>query len=357
MITLNSENFLQAVKTGIAKVKDASVSISAEASKLNLNFIGSSVQYQTYLTCSKGNLAATSFDAALLLKIVNTKSQDIVISQDGPELKFKAGRTIVKLSSSPYVVDDLESRVESDIPVSTDTFTGWTKKHPLYSAISLKRSLQAIKDNITKSELVVEAQWGGDNLLKVKLVDQFHGILCVVKLDNIPTKKSVHIRLPLSSFLLMMDIKGDLYIDHSKVIVKDDDQTLTCFFVAATSFGSIEDMLSIVKVKAQMTCEAKELIQAVKQVISITEPDDAINFAAKEGKLTIAAQAVKGSMRTSIKATGKFNSSFSLPPKNLQDIVSCLSKTAHISDIGTSLVLSSVNEDITVHGALVKLEA
>lgn len=356
-ITLNSEDFLPAVKTGLAKVRDAIVSIEAAQSILHLKFNGISIKYHIDIACSKGNLTAASFDAALLVKTLTAKSGELSISQDGPELKFKLGRTSVKLGSNSELSGaEIEEGTTGEVPFSSDTFTGWTKKHPLYSALSLKRSLQAIKDNIAKTELVVEAEWGKDDILKVKLVDQFHGILCIVKLPSIPTRRHVYIRLPLSSFLLLMDIKGDLYIDSTKVIVKDNAQVLECAFIASNSYGTIADMMQMVGVKSQVTCDAKELIQAVKQLTSITEQDDAIQFSAKEKSLALSTQAVKGSLRTSLSVKGKLASTFSLPPKNLQDIVSCMAKTVQLTDIGPNVIFTSISDDITVHGALRKLE-
>ena len=356
-IIVKSEELNDLFKTGLAKVKDSQTIIQFNKGELTVTFSGTSVRYQRKIAGEGKSLPALEFDAALLMKLINTYKGDIEISLDNAELKVKRGRSSVKVACvKSNMFMSIDDTSDEGITTEDGLFNGWVQKHPLNSAISLRKALQSIRDNIAKTELVVEAEWGKSDLLKVKIVDQFHGIMAYVKLEEKPSKNKVRIRVPLSSFLLMLDVQGDLYVDSSRVLIKNSEHTLECRFVSGAAFGTIDDMTKLVEdTKPQLTCDGKELNAIVKRITSIAESDDTIRVAMAKDKLVVEASTVKATIREVLKSDGTLQNEAILPPKNLNDITSCLSGKVSIGEAGRSLIFKSTVKDITIHGALVKM--
>ena len=359
-ITVSSEAFLTVLKTGLSKVKDSSTSIAASKKGLTVRFAGSAVTYQVIMEGEGKSFSDTEFDATNLSRLIATWKGEIEINVDGPELTVKRGRSIVTVPCAPSASFMSEDETEGNVEVEEEDksfFRGWIKNHPLNSATSLKRALQSIKDNVTKTELVVEAEWGKTDLLKVQMIDQFHGILAYVKLPEVPQKKKVRIRIPMSAFLQLLDVTGDLYVDNSKVMIKDGNQALTCRFIANAAFGSIDDMVELVSgAKADIVVDGKELHSIVKRATAISEQDDVIVLSSKKKNFIVECATMKASVKEVIDGDGSLAKPVSLSPKNLQDITSCLEGKVSLSDMGHSIVFKSKKGDIQIHGAVVKRE-
>lgn len=360
-IIVSSEEFRAALKTGLAKVKEPITSIAVRKEKLTLSFTGASVNYQKTIACGDGKIEPTAFDAALLSKFVASFEGDMDISVDGPDLKlFRKGRSKVTVPCAPFATgytDDGDAANVADVEDDPTLFKGWIKQHPLHHIYSLKSALKAIKDNITKTELVVEAEWGGNKMLRLKITDQFHGLLIIANLPEVPIKQKVRIRLPLSSFLLLTDITGDLFVDAGHAIIKDETQVLTCRFLAGASFGSIDDMQSLVsQAKTEIQVDAKELHGVVSRISSIAEQDDMIVLSTKGKKITVAAELTKAAIKEFLPSNGEIEGSIALPPKNFQDITTCMSGMLTLSDLGNSVIFKSRKAEVVIYGAVVKVE-
>lgn len=359
-ITVEADVFLTAVKIGLAKVKDAACSISARKGKLVLLFAGSSVRYERNIAC-EGKLDKVAFNAALLHRMASGFKGPITLDMEGNDLTVKHGkRSTLKIPSegSDYDYGDASDDDVAEAPaVEEGMFAGWLKKHPLTNAASLRKALSSIKDNITpKTELVVDIEWGEkSDILKVKIVDQFHGILAYVKLKQ-TFKKKVSIRLPISSFLLLLDMDGELYVDGGKVIIRNDEHSLSCRFIAGSAFGSIADMVSLInQAEPQITVPSKEFLNVIKRAVTISEQDDYLSLSADGKQLLVESKTTKASISEAIAAKGKLGN-VALSPKNLQDIAMCLTGDVSLTDIGETIIFKSAKDDIVINGALVKME-
>ncbi len=357
---IKADDLITAIKTGLSKVKDATASISSEKGKVRIVFKGSAVTYSHSIAGEGKSFPAYELDIANLNKLIASHaSSDIDLSVDGNEFTIKRGRSKIKVpcsSHDSFMSDSTDEAITNDVETS-DMFRGWVKNHPLKSAASLKRAIQSIKDNVTKTELIVEAEWGKSDFLKVKIVDQFHGILAVVKLAEVPMKKKVRICVPLSSFINLLDMTGDLYVDPTKVIVKNDDSYLECRFIAGSAFGTIDDMMKIFKsIDTTLTTSAKELNAVVKKISSVSEADDSITLRYHKKNLQLESATSKAEILEVIEAEGKLANSFKLSPKNLLDITSCLVGSVAIGDEGHSVVFKSKKDDISINAAIVKME-
>ncbi|QIG70311.1 hypothetical protein EVB87_211 [Rhizobium phage RHph_N28_1] len=359
-IIVSSEEFRAALKIGLAKVKDPITSVAIRKGKLTLSFTGASVNYQKTIECGEGKLEPTAFDASLLSKLATPFSGELDLSVDGPDLKlFKKGRSKVTVPCAPFATgysDDGDAENVEAVEDDPTLFKGWIEKHPLHHIYSLKSALKAIKDNITKTELVVEAEWGVNKLLRLKITDQFHGLLIIANLPEIPHKKKVRIRLPLSSFLLLTDITGDLFVDAGQAIIKDESQVLTCRFLAGAAFGSIDDMQTLVsQAKSETQVDAKELHNVVSRIAAIAEQDDMVNVSSNGKKLTVGAEMTKAAVKDFLPSKGELGA-FALPPKNFQDVTTCLSGMVSISDLGNSVIFKARKGEVVIYGAVVKVE-
>lgn len=361
-ITVEADVFLTAIKSGLgklAKVKDAAYSISARKGKLVLLFAGSSIRYERSLPC-EGKLERVAFDATLLYRMASNFKGPLSIEVDSTDLIVKHGkRSTLKIPAnvSDYDYGDASASVSDASTVEEGMFSGWLKKHPLTNAAALRKALSSIKDNVTpETELVVDLEWGGgSDILKVKIVDQFHGILAYVKLKE-SMKKRVNIRLPISSFLLLLDIDGEMYVDGSKVLIRNEEQSLQCKFIAGSAFGSIDDMVNLIgQAKPQITVPSKDFLNIVKRVVTISEQDDYLSLSANGKRLLMEAKTTKASISEAIATKGEL-SSVALSPKNLQDIALCLTGDVSLTDSGAAIIFKSAKDDIVINGALVKME-
>lgn len=361
MATIPASDFLQAIKTGIAKVKDLSTVLYLEKGKLHLVFQGPAVRYSTSIKVVGDDFPPVELDIQGLYRLISTYVNDLTLTMDNNYIQIKSGRSRVRVPCSivsgfsPTSTEVSEEELEAEDGV----FRGLLKNHPLKNAgnLNLKKSLQAIKDNVTKAELVVEAAWGKSKFLKIKLVDQFHGILAVISLPEVPLKQTVSIRIPLSSFLNLLDIEGDLYVDGSKVVVKNKRESLECRFIQGSVFGTIEDMENICnQPKKYAIVGGKSLHDIVKKVASISENDDYISFSTKKENLVLSADTSKAEIIESISIEGKLDG-FKLSPKNLLDITTTMAGHVQIADIGHSVIFKSALGDLQMNAAIVKMEA
>lgn len=353
---IKADELIKALKTGISKARDAQTLISCKKGKVSLVFKSASIVYSVIIDGEGKSFSDIEVDAQNLNKLIASYSgKDVTISVDGHEFTVKCGRSKIKIPCSPY--DGFHSDHVEEAVSDGSTFSGWIKNHPLNSAASLKKAIQSIKDNVTKTELVVEAEWGKTDLLKVKLVDQFHGILAVVKLPKVPMKEKVRICIPLSSFIHLLDMSGDLYVDSTKVIIKEPTQSLECKFIAASAFGSIDDMVKLIKsVESPLKFSAKDLHTVVKKINSISESDDSISIRQEKKYLMVTASTSKAEVIESIEVEGSLASAFKLSPKNLLDISSCLIGDVSLGDEGHTIIFKSKKGDIAINGAIVKME-
>lgn len=359
-IIVKSEQFIAVVSLGLSKVTAGVTTLAAKDGYLQLTFSNAAVRYQKRIACGEGKIAEVAFDAVMLKKLFTDTSGDAEISVNGPELIVKRGRSNCKVqciaasTMSEFAESENDDTAADAEGVDPNIFQGWLKKHPLSHLVAYKKNLTAIRDNLTKEELVVEAEWGEDVNLILKIADQFHGIIVYVTLPEIPAKKRVRIRLPLNSFLLLLDITGKLYVDAKKAMITDDTQTLSCKFIVGSSFGSIDEMAGLInKFDPKVEAEAKDFLSICKRVTAICEDDDTVTLHTKNKHLIVAASTEKAAVREALMATGSIDK-MTLSPKNLFDLANVMAGTVKFDATETALLMRCKRGDAVVYGAMVK---
>lgn len=323
MITVDGKEFQTVLKVGLSKVKGARCSLSATKKSLTLYFNNETIQYRYKMQAIGESTVEQAFEGALLYKLVQTFKGELQLDVTSSTLYVKHGRSKVSVPTMPPVDTMLD---EAPIEKESSTFKGWITNHPLYRAELVKKSLQSIQDNITSSELLVEALWGDNsNTLKIMVTDQFHGLLATVSDKEVYTDKAIRINLPLSSFLLMMDIRGDLYIGHNYVEVKSENARLRCTYLANEGVASIEEFESVGKIKPQIYVDQQDTLDVLKKVIAFSEEDDVVSFHCKKNLFYIGMESTRGSVKEGIECNGSIDEC-RVSPKNTVDIFAGLSK-------------------------------
>ena len=323
-VVVDAVEFNATLKMGLAKVKSAVVLISASKTLLTLSFHGPAVRYSRWIKCkiSGEGFSDKAVDSVLLQKLLTSYKGEMTISLSNTHLSFKSKGTVTlpfadfNSDFNPYEVKDVNNN---------NTYKGVIKNHPLYHTSTLKKSLQAIKDNISKEELMVEAKWGGKSkTLDVMVIDQFHGVLCRIDIEDMGKSKEYDIKLPLSAFLLLIDSRGDITIEGSRLEVRGEDFEMSFSFILGTTFASIDDMIALVNVKPTAKVDGLSALTAAKKATAISEDDDSLIIYTKKNVLYLKCETEKATIKEAIACTGNLPESLKLTPKNFLDLLSSM---------------------------------
>lgn len=355
-LIIESAELSSCLKIGLAKVKDATATMVASKNILTLYFNGAAVRYAHRISY-KGDKGFTerAFDAPLLQKLVSAFKGETEISVTTSQIIFKNRSTVKITSQVPEYVASEDDDVKTN---GENAIAGKVKNHPLWTTSTLKTALKAIKDNVAKTELLVEAKWGGESkTLDVMVTDAFHGVLCTVVLDEPPvTKKEVVIRLPLSSFLLLIDMRGDLYMDENKIEVKGDNFDFMFSFLSGSAFASIEDMRILTKQADQVKTDGGSLVIAAKKAAEITEDDDTLEIYTKKEKLYIVCETERASIKEVISCHGSFKHRMKLSPKNFLDILAGTGSSDVTMAMTADNLIIRTSGKTSIAGAMVRYE-
>ena len=360
MVVVDSKEFQAVMKLGLSKVKGAECSLSASKKYLTLHFNNPTVQFQYKIDSRGESLHEYSFDGVLLQTLTNNFKDEMEIEAGGSYLLLKNKRSKVTLPTLPPS-EQMYTEDSSKDATKIKGFSGSITDHPLHQAETIKKSLQSIKDNISGTDLVVEAQWGGkQDFLKIMVVDQFHGLLANLENKQEVKGNFVKIHLPLTSLLLLMDLRGDLYVGETYIEVKSERSKLRCAYLSGEGVASIEEFETLMNAGASVYVQQTEVLAAMKKVIKLAEPDDSLTMYAKKTILYVGIETSKGSIKEGIECRGVMDK-VNLSPKNALDIFAGIYKGEVGMTVanGNLLVYSSLTDkerNVSLFGATVLME-
>lgn len=352
---VDAVDFTSTLKRGLDKVKSAFVSISASPTLLTISLVGPAVKYRRWIPCkAESGFSEKTVDSALLQKLLASYKGTLTISLSSTHMHFKT-RGTVSLPFSDFGQQDNAYEVK-DLN-DNGGYKGVIKNHPLYHTSNLKRSLQAIKDNVSKEELMVEAKWGGESTtLDVMVIDQFHGVLCRIDISEMGKSKEYDIRLPLSAFLLLLDTKGDITIENQRLEVRGEDFEMSFTFVAVASPATIEDMIGLVSAKSQVKVDGLAILTAAKKATAISEPDDALFLYTKSDNLFLKCETSAATIKEKLPCSGKLPSKIKLTPKNFLDVLASMGASDVEMAVTEGNLVMRTRSKAAIYGAMALME-
>ena len=363
MITVDIQKLNTALLTGkriLSSAKDKQTSLMVYENNLILKFVSTNFIYSHKIPLIDGSsLEEFFYDHEILVKITTSKTGDVKISEKNGKLKIlsksvQAELNATELKSSLTVdISELWKKEGSKIDISPITS----------NSTNLKKILQSIRDHVTKSELVARASWKDSNL-SVMLADSFHGIIMKSKLED--NKGASEISLPVSAFILVVEISPNLYVSDTFCVAMSKTEYLKSVLIETSNSQITFDMFEEIIKQPKPTSfivSNNNLGTALKSVSSIAEESVAAtletDFTKKSISLTAKSNAgtVKEKFMISDIKGKDFN--VSLNQSNLADLLSCMGNSYEIAKSKNSdvLILESTLMGVKISGALLASES
>jgi hypothetical protein len=364
MITVDIQKLNHALLAGkriISSAKEKQTSLMVVENNLILKFVSNNFVYAHKIELQSGDkLDEFFYDHEILARITNNKTGSVTLQEKNQKLKISSKSVQAELNANELKstlnveFSELWKKEGSKIDISPIT----------KNSTSLKKILQSIKDHVTKSELVARASWKKSDL-SVMLADSFHGIIMKSKLEE-PAKTGSEISLPVSAFIMVIEISPALYINETFCVSMSKTEYLKSTLIETSNSQITFDMFeNLVNLPKHTSCVVSNnaLGNALKSVSSIAEESVAATLETDLTKkvVSLTAKSTAGSVKEKFTVSdikGK-DFSVSLNQNNLQDILSCVGSSYELSRTKTSdiLVLESVQMGVKISGALLASES